>query len=63
MINLVVNYRPATEADAIVMMRELFDFANKGLHSMTVTVTRDPAPCGHCGQTDHDTDHCPEQGG
>ena len=24
---------------------------------------KDPAPCSHCGQTDHDSDHCPGQGG
>jgi hypothetical protein len=27
------------------------------------SMTRDPAPCSHCGQTDHDSDHCPGQGG
>jgi hypothetical protein len=27
------------------------------------SVTRDPAPCSHCGGTDHDSDHCPGQGG
>jgi hypothetical protein len=27
------------------------------------TMEKDPAPCAHCGQTDHATDDCPSQGG
>jgi hypothetical protein len=26
-------------------------------------VVKDPAPCIHCGGTDHDSEHCPGQGG
>lgn len=28
-----------------------------------VPMEKDPAPCSHCGGTDHDSDHCPGQGG
>jgi hypothetical protein len=33
------------------------------LGRLLARLARDPAPCGHCGATDHDTAHCPGQGG
>jgi hypothetical protein len=33
-VKLTAIYYPETEADAIKMITELFDFANKGIHSV-----------------------------